>query len=68
LNVKKNEELEKTWRVVSDQCGQIFSTLLPGTQAKLCLASEEEGVEKGLNLKVAFNNSWKESLSELSGG
>ena len=40
LNIKKNEELEKTWRVVSDECGQIFSTLLPGTQAKLSLASE----------------------------
>ena len=41
--------------------------LLPGTQAKL---EPPEGcaVSDGLEVKVAFNGVWKESLTELSGG
>ena len=47
--------------------GSIYSTLLPGTNAKL---SPPEGgtVLDGLEIKVAFGNVWKESLTELSGG
>ena len=36
--------------------------------AKLVLADSEVGVEKGLELRVGFNQVWKSSLSELSGG
>lgn len=68
MNQKMHEELQDTWKVVSKYCAQIFSTLLPNAQAKLALADEEAGVEKGLELKVGFNGKWKESLSELSGG
>ena len=41
--------------------------LLPGTHAKL---EPPEGmtVTDGLEVRVAFNNVWKEGLSELSGG
>ena len=47
--------------------GSIFSTLLPGTSARL---SPPEGmtVLDGLEVKVAFGGVWKESLQELSGG
>ena len=47
--------------------GSIFSTLLPGTSAKL---SPPEGMSElqGLEIKVAFGDVWKESLTELSGG
>ena len=47
--------------------GSIFSTLLPGTRAKL---EPVEGTTflDGLEVKVAFGEVWKESLSELSGG
>merc|ERR1712238_91526 len=43
------------------------STLLPGTQAKL---EPPKGMEawEGLEVKIAFGNVWKQSLSELSGG
>ena len=47
--------------------GSIFSTLLPGTQAKL-VAPEGCTLLDGLEVKVAFGDVWKESLSELSGG
>jgi hypothetical protein len=35
LDEKKREALEKTWRKVTTDFGAIFSTLLPGTTAKL---------------------------------
>ena len=73
LNQKKNDELNKIWKVVSQNFGDIFKTLLPGCQAKLALhkpdpSNPDKGVENGLCLNVAFNGQWKKSLSELSGG
>jgi structural maintenance of chromosome 2 len=68
LNKAKNEELEKTWKIVNKNFSEIFSTLLPNASAKLELAKPEEGVEKGLQLKVAFSGTWIESLNPLSGG
>ena len=47
--------------------GSIFSTLLPGTQAKL-VAPDGQSILDGLEVKVAFGDVWKESLTELSGG
>jgi len=35
LDEKKREALGKTWRKVNQDFGSIFSTLLPGTSAKL---------------------------------
>ena len=56
-----------TWEKVNRDFGSIFSTLLPGTTAKL-VPVEGGTVLDGLELKVAFGTVWKESLSELSGG
>ena len=67
LDVKKNQALQVTWVKVNRDFGSIFSTLLPGTMAKL---EPLEGctVADGLEVRVAFNNVWKDSLTELSGG
>ncbi len=67
LDEKKKVTLQKAWEQVTASFGSIFSTLLPGTQAKL---QPPEGLTilEGLEVKVAFGNVWKESLSELSGG
>ena len=67
LDEKKREALVLTWEKVTKDFGSIFSTLLPGTQAKL-EPPEGCGVLDGLEVKVAFGDVWKESLSELSGG
>jgi structural maintenance of chromosome 2 len=67
LDEKKNEALKTTWQKVNKDFGSIFSTLLPGTTAKL-EPPEGKTVLDGLEMKVAFGNVWKESLSELSGG
>lgn len=57
----------KTFDKVNEYFGQIFRTLLPYANAKLEKV-ESEGRIVGINLKVAFNDLWKDSLSELSGG
>lgn len=67
LDVKKQQELQTTWLKVNRDFGSIFSTLLPGTHAKLEPLEGKE-VGDGLEVKVAFNNVWKDSLTELSGG
>lgn len=67
LDKKKALALETTWVKVNKDFGSIFTMLLPGTLAKL---EPPEGgtVMDGLEVKVAFNGVWKESLTELSGG
>jgi structural maintenance of chromosome 2 len=67
LDRKKNEALKTTWKKVTKDFGMIFSTLLPGTQAKL-EPPEGKTVLDGLEVRVAFGSVWKESLTELSGG
>jgi structural maintenance of chromosome 2 len=67
LDAKKKESLQETWEKVNRDFGSVFSTILPGTNAKL---EAPEGMEvwEGLEVKVAFGGEWKESLTELSGG
>ncbi|KAI3891938.1 hypothetical protein MKX03_031596 [Papaver bracteatum] len=67
LDEKKKETLKVTWAKVTKDFGSIFSTLLPGTMAKL---EPPEGCNflDGLEVRVAFGTVWKQSLSELSGG
>jgi structural maintenance of chromosome 2 len=67
MDSKKVEDLKKAWEEVNANFGSIFSTLLPGTQAKL-VPPEGATFLKGLEVKVGFNGIWKESLTELSGG
>uniref|UniRef100_A0A7M4FCE5 Structural maintenance of chromosomes protein 2 n=1 Tax=Crocodylus porosus TaxID=8502 RepID=A0A7M4FCE5_CROPO len=67
LDQKKNEALNIAWQKVNADFGSIFSTLLPGANAKLA-APEGQTVLDGLEFKVALGNTWKENLTELSGG
>lgn len=67
LDIKKMQALQSTWVKVNRDFGSIFSMLLPGTHAKL-EPPEGKTVTEGLEVKVAFNNVWKEGLTELSGG
>eukprot|EP01018_Ginkgo_biloba_P015432 Gb_17843 [translate_table: standard] len=67
LDEKKKETLKVTWLKVNKDFGSIFSTLLPGTMAKL-EPPEGGGFLDGLEVRVAFGSVWKQSLSELSGG
>merc|ERR1711876_67076 len=53
---------------INKDFGSIFSTLLPGTHAKLQPPDGGDVIEDGLEVKVAFGDVWKESLAELSGG
>ncbi|KAK2521489.1 Smc2 [Columba livia] len=67
LDQKKIEALNMAWEKVDKDFGLIFSTLLPGARAKLepCKTGE---VLTGLEFRIALGNTWKENLTELSGG
>lgn len=67
LDEKKKKALYTTWQKVTKDFGSIFSTLLPGTTAKLD-EPEDGDYTDGLEVKVAFGGVWKQSLTELSGG
>lgn len=67
LDQKKNVALNVAWQKVNKDFGSIFSTLLPGANAQLA-PPQGCGVLDGLEFKVALGDTWKENLSELSGG
>lgn len=67
LNHYKRETLNSTYQKVSDDFGNIFADLLPGSFAKLVPVNMMD-VTKGLEVKVKLGPVWKESLVELSGG
>merc|ERR1712217_896843 len=67
LDEKKGETLRRTWAKVNKDFDSIFGTLLPFTNAKLEAPQGMDPTE-GLEIKVAFHDVWKQSLSELSGG
>lgn len=67
LDKKKKDALEACWVEVNKDFGKIFGTLLHGAFAKIQPLPNKE-LSEGLEIKVAFNDTWKHSLSELSGG
>ncbi|KAI8425456.1 hypothetical protein MSG28_007201 [Choristoneura fumiferana] len=67
LDEKKKRTLVTACAQVNKDFGSIFSTLLPGACARLA-PPPGRTVLDGLEVKVGFNNTWKESLGELSGG
>ena len=67
LDIMKKDALRKAWDQVNKDFGSIFSTVLPGTSAKL-QPPDGQDVLDGLEVRVAFGGVWKESLNELSGG
>ena len=66
LDQKRKIALEEIFEQVNTNLNSIYSTLLPHTKAKI--ERIQDDLMKGVQLKVAFNNQWKKSLSELSGG
>ncbi|KAJ8670143.1 hypothetical protein QAD02_001402 [Eretmocerus hayati] len=67
LDEKKKATLLEAWERVNKDFGSIFSSLLPGADAKL-EPPENQGVLDGLEVKISLCGVWKDSLGELSGG
>lgn len=67
LDDQKRVQVKAAYEIVSENFGNIFSTLLPGAMAKL-LPAQPNNVMAGLIVCVGFNGLWKDSLNELSGG
>lgn len=65
---QKNDAIGKACEQVNVDFGQIFSTLLAGTNSKLVPIYKNNNTLEGLEIKVSFGDVWKESLTELSGG
>jgi len=68
LDSFKEEEIKITFEKVNSNFSEIFRTLLPYADSKLIKVEDDAGNIVGINLGVAFNGMWKQSLSELSGG
>ncbi|XP_048507861.1 structural maintenance of chromosomes protein 2 [Athalia rosae] len=67
LDKRKKEILSEACKQVNKDFGSIFSSLLPGADAKLQPPDNKTFLD-GLEVKIGFSGIWKESLSELSGG
>lgn len=67
LDTIKKKVIKNAWIKVNKDFGSIFTTLLPGTSARLCEPKGQTYLE-GLEVHVAFGRVWKQSLIELSGG
>lgn len=67
MDKKKEIEVKNAWMKVNANFGSIFSTLLPGAEAKLVPAEGNNSLS-GLTVRVGFSGLWKDSLGELSGG
>jgi len=67
LNKKKCELLQHASERVNTEFGKIFSSVLPGAQTCLKQINPKD-INAGLEIRVAFNGLWKESLDKLSGG
>ncbi|NWR74672.1 SMC2 protein, partial [Centropus unirufus] len=67
LDQKKIKALDIAWRKVNEDFGSIFTTLLPGAKAVL-VPTKSDNILDGLEFRVGLGNTWKENLSELSGG
>ncbi|CAK5079295.1 unnamed protein product [Meloidogyne enterolobii] len=68
LDERKKRELIAAHKQISNDFGSIYSTLLPGAGAELVPPAGAENCLSGLEVRVAFNGKYKDSLSELSGG
>ncbi|NWV28362.1 SMC2 protein, partial [Origma solitaria] len=67
LDQKKKEALDIAWKKVNEDFGSIFSTLLPGARAMLVACKTHRDLD-GMEFRIALGNTWKENLTELSGG
>ncbi|KAH8252589.1 hypothetical protein KR032_000667 [Drosophila birchii] len=67
MDEEEQAQLNRAAEEVNKNFSGIFSSLLPGADAKLNPVMTQ-GCLTGLEIKVGFNGKWKESLGELSGG
>lgn len=67
LDRYKKDALQSTFTQVNRDFGDIFAELLPGNYAKL-QPPEDAEITQGLEVRVRLGATWKQSLTELSGG
>jgi structural maintenance of chromosome 2 len=68
MDERKEQTVKKAFDKVNTMFGKIFSSLLKGASSRLNVVDPDDLLGKGIEMQVAFNGVWKDSLSELSGG
>lgn len=67
LNDRRRETIDKVWRQVSEDFGLIFGDLLPQSSCELIPVGDQP-IQNGFIIRVRLGATWKEGLTELSGG
>lgn len=66
LDKKRTETINQVWQKVSEDFGLIFGDLLVDAGAELLPINNP--LEEGFQIRVRLGSTWKEGLTELSGG
>lgn len=67
LSDRRRDKISAVWQQVSHDFGLIFGDLLPGSTCEL-VPVDDQPIERGFSIKVRLGGTWKEGLTELSGG
>jgi structural maintenance of chromosome 2 len=68
LDNMRSRTIDNCFKTVNKNFGKVFSTFLPGSDARLQLLKNNMEIDQGILIEFAFNGVWKSNLSELSGG
>lgn len=68
LDLKKDECLERTFRMVSEAFENVFAELVPGGAGKLILRSDASGEYTSVKVSVRFGEHEPQTMRQLSGG
>lgn len=67
LNERRRFTIDNVWKQVSNDFGAIFGDLLPGSSCELVPVNNNP-IQDGFSIKVRLGQTWKDGLTELSGG
>lgn len=67
LNERRCVTIDNVWKQVSNDFGAIFGDLLPGSSCELVPVNNNP-IKDGFSIKVCLGQTWKDGLTELSGG
>ena len=67
LQVKRLEHVNRSWAQINTNFGSIFTSLLPRGKANL-LPVNKDCILDGVEIKIGFGDTWKDDLTEISGG
>ena len=67
IDDQRRASLKQIFEYSTVEINNIFGQVLPGSKSKLEMV-DKNNILKGINIKVAFHDQWRDGLVELSGG